>query len=227
MYYEFHTYTKLFEKIPFKPRKYNILIKPKIYNYSKSTKLEVSQNKKIDLIKTLKTRETKRNFKKKTMDLEILSDVIYYSIFNEKSRAYPSAGARYPIELYLAVFNVKNMKKGIYYINQKTKMIFLLKEGDYQDDIFKISQNQFFTKNASFAIIMTANFERTIEKYGERGYRYVLIDAGHIGQNFCLISEGLKIGCVPVGGFYDNLANKLLNLSDSEQTIYMMFFGGV
>lgn len=223
-YLEFHEYTKNFKGIPFAPREYNVLIEPKKYFFSQKLKI-TSENVRIDLIKVLKNRETVRDIKNSKLNKEKMFNILYYSLFSNKKRAYPSAGARYPVELYLVSFNVNNVKNGIYYINQFDKNLYLIKEGNYKREFYNMSQNQEFMLNSMFLIVMTANFERTITKYGERGYRYIFLDAGHIGQNFALVSYGEHVNCIPIGGFYDDEINEILNISKQEQAIYMMCFG--
>lgn len=75
-------------------------------------------------------------------------------------------------------------------------------------------------------IIITACFNRTLQKYGERGYRYVFLDAGHVGENIYLSSSYLNLGCVAIGGFDDDKLNDTLGIDGkNESSIYVLTIG--
>ena len=77
-------------------------------------------------------------------------------------------------------------------------------------------------------MIITGTFVKAVTKYGERGYRYVLLDAGHIGQNIYLIATALNLGVVGVCGFYDDKVNSLLSIDGlNESTLYIMLLGQI
>jgi SagB-type dehydrogenase family enzyme len=80
--------------------------------------------------------------------------------------------------------------------------------------------------NASLVIFITALFERSVFKYGDRGYRYSLIEAGHIGQNLDLVCAALRLACLNIGGFFDRRVDELLELDGvSHSTIYSVAIG--
>lgn len=178
-------------------------------------------------------RRSIRNFKKSQLTIEQLSKILYFSAgitYNGKTsdetlRAYPSAGARYPLEIYPVVFNLKGLEAGVYHYNIKLHCLELLQEGNFNREMFKYIDQEMI-KDCSFIIVITAVFNRTKNKYGERGYRHILLEAGHLTQNTYLITTAMGVGCCTIGGFLDNEINKLLNIDGlSESAIYMAAIG--
>lgn len=146
---------------------------------------------------------------------------------NKSIRTVPSAGGRYPNNIYLIVFNIKKLNKGIYYWNHETSTLNLLKEGDFRGVVKEcISEtNNFDIEFCSFITITTAEIEKTLEKYGARGYRYIYLDAGHISQNLYLVSNYLGLACKAIGGFFDDRVSDFLQLEKDEVAITIHIFG--
>lgn len=140
----------------------------------------------------------------------------------------PSAGGRYPIGLYLIAFNIINFKKGIYFWDSESSDLCLLKEGDFRSLLKECicDINSFDIEFCSFVIITTAEMEKTLGKYGDRGYRYLCIDAGHISQNLYLISSYLGLACRAIGGYYDNKISNLLGLDQNEDAVLLVHIFG-
>lgn len=140
----------------------------------------------------------------------------------------PSAGALYPIDTYIMINNVDSIKNGIYFYNPLTHSLTYYKEMNEAKLWENIFLNQSFTKQEEFciSIIFMLNFESISSKYGERGYRYALLEAGHIAQNLQIASSYLNLLSVPVGGYIDIEINRLLGLSyDNYLPIYTVFIG--
>ncbi len=140
---------------------------------------------------------------------------------------YPSAGARYPLEIYMInLKKISNIKKGLYHYNVKWNTIELLKEEDYEKVIPEIIPNQKWIKEGNIVLIITSIFNRINIKYKDRGWRYIYIEAGHLGQNFYLNAEKLKLKCCAIGGFNDNKIINFLNLdNENEVPIYAFVLG--
>lgn len=145
--------------------------------------------------------------------------------WEETRRPYPSAGARYPIEVYPIIIESKELGSGIYHYNVKQHALELLTTGSFRDSLVRATGEQ-WAAEAHCALILTAIFERSQTKYSERGYRYALMEAGHLMQNICLAAEALQLGLCPCGGFVDAEINSLLGVDGTrESAIYMGFLG--
>lgn len=140
-------------------------------------------------------------------------------------RTYASAGARYPIEVYPVILRSKEMKLGIYHYNLFKNSLELVKKGNFSEEIHEFYGNQPFGNQPPCIIFFSMMFERTMSKYGERGYRFMLIDAGHIGQNLYLVSERLGLGIVELGagGKNDEIIDNLIGLNSNYENVFLGF----
>lgn len=147
---------------------------------------------------------------------------------NNSRRSYPSAGARYPLEVYPIILNCKGLKKGLYHYNVKENSLELLLEENLNKWLIEITGGEKWIGNAAVVFIITGVLDRTRIKYGDRGYRYALIEAGHIGQNMCLLATELGLGSCPLGGFIDYKVNTLLDINlQKEVTLYLVAIGRI
>lgn len=226
---DFHETTKEMNQIS---RTYNMKSQYKIYSNTNGIDLDLSKLYDDNLfINTLVNRVSTRDYTKKNVLLEDLSLILKLSnglntIDENRYRYIPSAGGRFPIEIYIVELEGSSLKKGVYHYNVKEDTLEFLKAGDYRQELFEYSSNQECVLTCSNLIIMSCNFERTQEKYGERGYRYILMDAGHICQNMYLTATYLNLGFVAIGGFNDNEINKLVGIDGvDETTLYLGCLG--
>lgn len=97
-------------------------------------------------------------------------------------------------------------------------------EGDIREELSRAAVGQKWVKDAAINIVITAVYERTTVKYGERGIRYVHFEVGHVAQNVLLQATALDLGAVPVGAFFDEEVKRLLNLS-VEEPLYIIAIG--
>lgn len=143
-------------------------------------------------------------------------------------RTAPSAGALYPFEIYLVVNNVQSLNKGIYHYSVIDHSLELLSEGDYRNEIVSAALDQDMVGKACVTFVLAAVFKRTTWKYGNRGYRYAYMEAGHISQNIALQATSLGLGSVGVGAFYDDRVNNLIGIDgSSEAAIYLHAVGKI
>jgi SagB-type dehydrogenase family enzyme len=141
-------------------------------------------------------------------------------------RTVPSAGGLYPIEVYPIINNVEDLERGIYHYNIPEHSLEFLKEGDVRNEIAKACLDQQIAFKSAVNFVWTAVIERSKWKYLQRCYRYIYLDAGHIGQNFYLIAEALGLGACTIGAIYDDEINNLLGLDGiSETSIYVGVVG--
>ncbi|MBI2097064.1 MAG: SagB/ThcOx family dehydrogenase [Candidatus Sungbacteria bacterium] len=187
-----------------------------------------------DFFDLIKRRKSQRDFSRTPLAKYELSILLKYSCGNtgplEKGRsrrAQASGGARFPIEVYPIVFRPgADLPAGLYHYNVKDHALDVLWERNFSDEDI----HQIFTypwvKDAAVGIVMTAVFWRNQMKYGERGYRYILLEAGHIGQNFYLTSEALGIKCCALGGTMDQNLERLIDIDGvTESVVYGFAIG--
>jgi len=184
---------------------------------------------KVSVEEAIKKRRSKRNFKDKPLNLSQISQILWSAqgITEEKGykRAAPSAGALYPLEIYLVVKKVEKLEAGVYRYNPANHSVDLLLRGNYQTSLARACLGQMFIADAPISIVITAQYERTTSKYGERGIRYVHIEVGHVGQNICLQAMALGLGTVPIGAFWDEQVSKVLNLPEEHKPLYVLPIG--
>jgi SagB-type dehydrogenase family enzyme len=141
-------------------------------------------------------------------------------------RTAPSAGALYPVELYLVALRTQDLDAGVYHYQPKDHVLERLRTGDLQQEVEAAVLYPEAIERASIVVLMGAVFHRNSFKYGERGYRFTLLDAGHIGQNLYLGATALKLGAVAIGGFLDDAINRLVEMNGvDESVVYLMAFG--
>jgi SagB-type dehydrogenase family enzyme len=140
-------------------------------------------------------------------------------------RTAPSAGALYPLELYLVAGNVDNLAPGIYKYNPAENGLALVKEGDVRDGLAAASLGQRSVADGAANIVIAAVYARTTAKYGDRGERFVHIEVGHAAQNICLQATALGLGLVTVGAFDDAAVAQLIGMSQDETPLYVMPVG--
>ncbi|GAG74585.1 unnamed protein product [marine sediment metagenome] len=166
----------------------------------------------MSLEEAIKDRRSIRSFDEKDLNLEQISQLLWAAqgITDERGhRASPSAGALYPLELYIV------KKDGAYhYIPEGHKLEMILK-GDLRKKLKDACLGQQWIEEAPINIVITGIYERTTVKYGERGIRYVHLEAGHACQNILLQSISLGLGAIPVGGFHDREVQEILNLEEN------------
>jgi SagB-type dehydrogenase family enzyme len=143
------------------------------------------------------------------------------------TRAYPSAGGIYPLEIYLVAGDVEGLEPGIYRYEWKDNSLEMVKKADIRSDLSRAAYGQKMLASAPATIVITALYEKTAARYGERGKSlFVPMDAGHLGQNVHLEAQSLGLGTVMVAGFETAKAEKVL--AGTEGTpVYMMPVGHV
>jgi len=179
-----------------------------------------------NLFRALLDRKSDRSFSNNPIKIQDLSNLLCYSggmktILNKdksSQRMYPSAGARYPLEIYPFIFDVEDVKSGVYHYHLKTNSLELVLKGP----IKKETMSQFgqpWMKKSHVIIVISAIFDRTEMKYKDRGYRHILTEYGHVAQNFYLVGTALNLGVCSVGGFVDDGLNKMLDIDGIDESV--------
>ena len=142
-------------------------------------------------------------------------------------RTAPSAGGTYPLEIYLVTgpSGVVGLEAGIYRYEPRNHTLIKTIGGDFSAQLMAAALDQEWVGAAPVNFVITAVFERTTGKYGERGVRYVWQETGHAAQNMYLQAVALGLGNVVVGGFHDTEVQRILELSDLEKPAYVIPVG--
>lgn len=186
----------------------------------------------LSLEEAIRRRRSVRDYSGHPLSLEDLSRLLYYACGITETRwgiglrAAPSAGALYPIEVYPVIHQVTGLAPGIYHYSYADHALEQLRLGDFRAAMVQGGVAQEFLGQANVVFILTAIFQRTRWKYQERAYRYVLLEAGHIGQNVYLTATSMGLGACAVGAFFDDDLNRLLEVDGvKEAVIYLLAVG--
>lgn len=139
-------------------------------------------------------------------------------------RTAPSAGALYPLELYLVATRVAGLAEGVYHYQPGHHRLEKIRDG-VLDELSRSALSQSCVKQAAAVIVLAAVYERTTRKYGKRGRRYVHMEVGHAAQNIFLQSIALDLATVTVGAFDDGKVAKVLHVPDEVQPLLLMPIG--
>ena len=134
-------------------------------------------------------------------------------------RTAPSAGATYPLEIYVVAGEVEGLQPGIYRYLPDNHSATLVKEGDLRAALSSAALGQEWVRTAPACLVIAAVYGRTTRRYGERGRRYVHMEVGHVGQNVYLQAKGLGLGTVMVGAFDDEEVRELLGIEENPLAI--------
>jgi SagB-type dehydrogenase family enzyme len=180
----------------------------------------------------LRTRKSVRNFQQEPISEEHLSYLLWASNGIQRVeagyefRTAPSAGALYPIETYVIANNVKEVEMGLYHYFVKDHQLEQLKQGDLRHAIAAAALDQSMCAEAAAVFVWSAVFQRCKWKYGQRAYRYIYLDAGHIAENLALAAVSLDLGSCEIGALYDDQVNAILDIGGvSESVICMAVLG--
>lgn len=142
------------------------------------------------------------------------------------AHAVPSAGGRYPLEVTVVAQRVSGLTDGAYHYNVLLHALEPLRGGDVFPELGGCLIDQQSLADANLVIIFSAVFHRTLARYGARGYRYILFEAGHAAQNLCLLATEQHLGSLCIGGFFDGRLNRFLHLDGrGEAALYCVVVG--
>jgi SagB-type dehydrogenase family enzyme len=190
--------------------------------------LEPQTQEGLTLWEVMRKRRSKRAYTNEPITLEELSKILWATqgitahVSGHALRTAPSAGALYPIETYLWVNRITNLKQGLYHYAVQSHELELLKEGNFSKEVAQGALDQKMAGDAAVTFIWSAIIERSRWKYLQRAYRYIFIDVGHIAQNLALAVEALGLGSCQIGALYDDEMNTLLDLDGIEESVIYM-----
>lgn len=177
----------------------------------------------VSLEQAIEQRRSIRSFTDEPLDEQQISQLLWSAqgITEQTTgyRASPSAGALFPLEIYLS------SSDGVYHYQPHSHEMIQIMDKDIRKLLASCALMQQAVAQAPVNIIITAIYERTTARYGDRGIRYVHIEAGHAGQNVLLQATAMGLGAVPIGAFNDQCINKALGLDDSHTPLYIIPVG--
>ncbi len=138
------------------------------------------------------------------------------------SRSAPSAGATYPLELYLAAGDLEDTEPGLYHYSHRDHSLGMVQPGDLRAELARAALGQRMVARAPVSIILVADYASSTGRYGERGYRYVHMEVGHVAQNIYLQSEALNLATVAIGAFDDGAIKEILAVKGAPLLIMPM-----
>ena len=185
----------------------------------------------VSVERTIHQRRTVRSFDGKALTLRQFSQLLWAAQGTTDKggfkRAAASAGALYPMDIYAAVGGdcIERLDPGVYHYEPTDHSIYLVKEGDVRRDIAIASLGQMWMAYAPTTLVVTAEYSRITVKYGQRGIRYAMMEAGHVGQNIFLQSEAMGLAAGIVGAFEDQKVIQILGIKETHEPLLLMPVG--
>jgi SagB-type dehydrogenase family enzyme len=186
---------------------------------------------------TLRARRTQRKFSRAKVPIQVISSLLEatWGVQGYLQSEYgplplktsPSGGARHPIEVYLVALRVAGLKAGLYHYDPRGHALGLISHGASAKKARAYCADQPYVSGAAALFIMTAVFERTMWKYRHpRAYRVVLLDAGHLGQTFCLTATRMGLAAFTTAALKDTLIERDLGIDGiCESVVYVTGVG--
>jgi SagB-type dehydrogenase family enzyme len=190
----------------------------------------------VSVENALANRRSHRSFQNRAISAEQLSQILWaaYGITSPMPnqpglrgglRTSPSAGALYPLEIYVIAGNVQGIEAGVYrYISGEHKIVRTI-SGDLRDELTEAALRQGMIREAPVTVFYSAVFSRMTGRYGDRGRLYAYIELGHSAQNVYLQAEALGLGTCAIGAFVDSRVRQVLQLPAEEEPLYLMPIG--
>lgn len=178
----------------------------------------------------LQQRQSIRTYLDRPLTLNEISQLLWAAQGINRGRGFrtaPSAGALYPLEVYVVTGNVNGLAEGVYKYRPHQHELLKVIHGDKRGELTAAALGQRYVQDGAAVLVIAAVYERTTQKYGQRGIRYVHIEVGHAAQNIYLQAVSLNIGTVFVGAFYDDEVKRVLNLPDEEHPLSIMPIGKI
>lgn len=180
----------------------------------------------LSVEEALQRRRSVRDYKRGALSLSEVSQLLWAGGGrNFYRRTSPSAGATYPLELYLVSGEIEELEIGLYHYMVSKHSLEKLKEEDLRKKLCRAALEQRMIERAPASLIIAADYHRTTGHYGQRGIRYVHMEVGHMGQNISLQAIALNLGTVMIGAFSDQEIKEILGIE--EEPLYIIPVGRV
>ena len=184
----------------------------------------------ISVEEALRARRSVREYRNELITADDISQLLWAAqgITGPRGeRTAPSAGALYPLEVYVLMGRVVNFPSGIYKYKPQGHELVMIAEGDIRAELSDAALHQPWIKESAAVIVFSAVYARTEKKYGKRASRYVPMEVGHSAQNVYLQAVSLRLGTVFVGAFDDLKVKKLMHMESGEQPLGLMPVGKI
>jgi SagB-type dehydrogenase family enzyme len=187
----------------------------------------------MSLEQALKQRKSIRDFQDRPISLGQLSYLLWASSGIQRTeegyefRTAPSAGALYPIETFIVANNVKALESGVYHYGVQAHRLEQFVQRDLRRQIAAAALGQEMCAAAAAVFVWSAVFERCKWKYGQRAYRYIYLDAGHIAENLALAAVSINLGTCEIGALFDDHVNAIVGIDGIEESTICMAVVGV
>lgn len=181
----------------------------------------------ITLEQALAQRRSVREYAAEPLSLADIAQLLWAAQGVTDDRGYrtaPSAGALYPLRVYVVVGNVTGLDSGIYRYLPDAHTLLRTGTSDVREELTRAALNQRSVTFGAACLVITGRYELTATRYGERAERYVHMEAGHAAQNVYLACAALELGTVAIGAF-DETVRDVLALPNSETPLYLMPVG--
>ena len=185
----------------------------------------------LSVERAINTRRTVRSFDSKALALKQLSQLLWAAQGITETggfkRAAPSAGALYPMDVYAVIGRdcIEKLGPGVYHYGPADRTLSLVQEGDRRRDVAEASLWQMWMADAPLTLVITAEYSRIMGKYRQRGVRYAMIEAGHIGQNIFLQCQGMGLEAGIVGAFEDREVIQVMGIKKTHEPLLIMPVG--
>lgn len=181
------------------------------------------------LEETLQLRRSVRDYSSAPLALADLAQISWAALGTTIGgrRTVPSAGALYPLELYIVAGKVDGLPAGVYRYLPTDHALVCISSGDHRRALCSAALGQACVENAAVDLVIAAVPIRTTTKYAGRGIRYVHMESGHASQNVYLQAASLGLGVVAVGAFKDEEVRRVLTLPEVTIPLYIMPVGNL
>ncbi|OPY25626.1 MAG: Nitroreductase family protein [Methanocella sp. PtaU1.Bin125] len=199
-----------------------------------------SRDSSTSIEQALSGRRSARDYRDEPLSLSDVSQLLWAAqglSGTEGLRTAPSAGALYPLEVYVVAGNVPDLKPGVYRYVPREHAIVMVADGDKRADLSRVALGQPSVKDAPIDIVIAGVYERTTGKYDTpvsdeltgakypAGVKYVHMEAGHASQNVYLQCESLGLGTVAIGAFSEEGVRNVTGMSGEKRPLYIMPVG--
>ena len=185
----------------------------------------------VSVEEAMARRRSIRHYSSKPLSLGSVSQILWaaqgITEVDGGFRTAPSAGALYPLEVYVVVRRdgVEGLPEGVYHYHPKAHALTLVRDGDLSADLEDATWGQDSVKEAAATIVITGDLSRTAEKYGRRGTQFMFQESGHAAENVFLQATALGIGTVVIGAFSEGAVRRVLGAGTGERPLYVQPLG--